>query len=304
MCISGMSFTGTDIGGFAEQPTGELYARWIQLGVFHPFCRTHSSGHHGEQEPWAFDPGVTDIARKFINLRYRLLPYLYTMFHEYTQNGTPLLKPLVYFDQDDLQTHYRTDEFVFGHQILVCPILEPNAKGRRMYIPRGIWYNYWDKLPVEGGKEQWVDADVDSMPLFIKAGSIIPKYPIQQYVGEKKIEQVELEVHYALGKHSSNLYEDAQDGYDYTKERYSYRTFKFHGREEDCVLQQHKRGSFITPYETYRIQFIGLPFEIKEIEVDNTKVSLESVNYDSKACSIEVTKNFTELQIFGNTDNS
>ena len=75
-----MSFTGTDIGGFAEQPTGELYARWIQLGVFHPFCRTHSYGHHGDQEPWMFDEGVTDIARKFINLRYRLLPYLYTTY--------------------------------------------------------------------------------------------------------------------------------------------------------------------------------------------------------------------------------
>ncbi|WP_299766004.1 glycoside hydrolase family 31 protein [uncultured Dokdonia sp.] len=303
MCISGMSFTGTDIGGFAEQPTGELYARWIQLGVFHPFCRTHSSGHHGDQEPWAFDPGVTDIARKFINLRYRLLPYLYTMFYEYTQNGTPLLKPLVYFDQDDPQTHYRTDEFVFGHQILVCPVLEPNAKGRRMYIPRGTWYNYWSKLPVEGGKEQWVDADVDSMPLFVKAGAIIPKYPIQQYVGEKKLEQIELEVYYALGKNQSNVYEDAQDGYDYTKERYSFRTFKMSGRESDWIIQQHKRGTYITPYDTYRIHLIGLPFKIKDIELDNTQVSLESVQYDDKTCSLIVPKDFTELHISGIADN-
>ncbi|GGG05779.1 alpha-glucosidase [Dokdonia pacifica] len=303
MCISGMSFTGTDIGGFAEQPTGELYARWIQLGVFHPFCRTHSSGHHGDQEPWAFDPGVTDIARKFINLRYRLLPYLYTMFYEYTQNGTPLLKPLVYFDQDDPQTHYRTDEFVFGHQILVCPVLEPNAKGRRMYIPRGTWYNYWSKLPVEGGKEQWVDADVDSMPLFVKAGAIIPKYPIQQYVGEKKLEQIELEVYYALGKNQSNVYEDAQDGYDYTKERYSFRTFKMSGRESDWIIQQHKRGTYVTPYDTYRIHLIGLPFKIKDIELDNTQVSLESVQYDDETCSLIVPKNFTELHISGIADN-
>lgn len=303
MCISGMSFTGTDIGGFAEQPTGELYARWIQLGVFHPFCRTHSSGHHGEQEPWAFDDGVTDIARKFINLRYRLLPYLYTMFYEYTQNGTPLLKPLVYYDQDDSQTHFRTDEFIFGHQILVCPVLEPNAKGRRMYIPKGTWYNYWNKLPVEGGKEQWVDADVDSMPLFVKAGAIIPKYPIQQYVGEKKLEQVELEVYYEVGKHQSNLYEDAQDGYDYTKERYSFRTFKMSGRENDWIIQQHKRGTYTTPYDTYRIHLIGLPFKINTIELDNTQVSFESVHYDDKTCSLIVPKNFTELHISGNIDN-
>ncbi|MEP6803698.1 MAG: TIM-barrel domain-containing protein, partial [Flavobacterium sp.] len=131
MSISGMGFTGSDIGGFAEQPTGELYARWIQLGVFHPFCRTHSSGDHGNQEPWAFDEEVINITRKFVSLRYQLLPYLYTMFWQYIEEGIPMLKPLVYYDQDDTQTHYRNDEFIFGNQILVCPILEPNAVGRR-----------------------------------------------------------------------------------------------------------------------------------------------------------------------------
>ena len=299
MCISGMSFTGTDIGGFAEQPTGELYARWIQLGVFHPFCRTHSSGHHGDQEPWTFDDSVTDIARKFINLRYRLLPYLYTMFYEYVKKGTPLLKPLVYFDQEDAQTHYRTDEFIFGHHILVCPILEPNAKGRRMYVPRGQWYNYWTKETVQGGKEQWVDADVDSMPLFVKEGTILPKYPLQQYVGELEIEQVELEVYYALGKNASKLYEDAQDGYDYTKDRYSYRTFKMVGRSKDWIIQQHKRGDFITSYDTFRIHLIGLPFEITEIELDNEVVSKEDVEFDPITCALIINKDFTELHLSG-----
>ena len=299
MCISGMSFTGTDIGGFAEQPTGELFARWIQLGVFHPFCRTHSSGHHGDQEPWAFDEGVTDIARKFINLRYRLLPYLYTMFYEYIQKGTPLLKPLVYFDQEDAQTHYRTDEFVFGHHILVCPILEPNAKGRRMYIPRGKWYDYWTKKPVQGGKEQWVDADIDSMPLFIKEGTILPKYPVQQYVGELVIDQVELEVYYGLGHNASKLYEDAQDGYDYTKDRYSYRTFKMTGRKSDWIIQQHKRGDFVTSYDTFRIHLIGLPFKIEEIELDNEQVSFEDVQFDPKTCALIISKEFTVLHLSG-----
>ena len=98
-----------------------------------------------------------------------------------------MLKSMVMFDQDDVHTHYRNDEFIFGDQILVCPIVEPNAKGRRMYIPRGKWFNYWDDTIVEGGKEMWVEADLDSVPLFVKEGAIIPKYPIQQYVGEKEI---------------------------------------------------------------------------------------------------------------------
>merc|ERR1711974_254336 len=114
MAMSGFSFAGSDIGGFAEQPQGELFTRWIQLGIFHPFCRVHSSGDHGDQEPWAFDEDVTDIVRKFIELRYQLLPYLYTAFWHHVDQGRPILKSLVLYDQDDVHTHYRTDEFVFG----------------------------------------------------------------------------------------------------------------------------------------------------------------------------------------------
>ncbi len=298
MSMSGMSFTGSDIGGFAEHPTGELYARWIQLGVFHPFCRTHSSGDHGNQEPWTFGEEVIDVTRKYVELRYQLLPYLYTMFWEYAEAGIPMLKSLVLYDQGDLQTHYRTDEFIFGNQILVCPIQEPNAKGRRMYIPKGYWYNYWTRAYVKGGKEQWVDAELDIIPLFIKEGAIIPKYPIQQYVGEKKIEALKLEAYYKLGnKEVSKVYEDAQDGYDYAKGRYSLRSFSFTGKENEVIIQQHKDGSYITEYETMQIELIGLPFKINEIEIDNVVVSFESVCFDVKNNILTVPKSFTELHI-------
>lgn len=298
MSMSGMSFTGSDIGGFAEHPTGELYARWIQLGVFHPFCRTHSSGDHGNQEPWTFGEEVIDVTRKYVELRYQLLPYLYTMFWEYAEAGIPMLKSLVLYDQGDLQTHYRTDEFIFGNQILVCPIQEPNAKGRRMYIPKGYWYNYWTRAYVKGGKEQWVDAELDIIPLFIKEGAIIPKYPIQQYVGEKKIEELKLEAYYKLGnKEVSKVYEDAQDGYDYAKGRYSLRSFSFTGKENEVIIQQHKDGSYITEYETMQIELIGLPFKINEIEIDNVVVSFESVCFDVKNNILTVPKSFTELHI-------
>ncbi|AXT59494.1 DUF4968 domain-containing protein [Aquimarina sp. AD10] len=298
MSMSGMSFTGSDIGGFAEHPTGELYARWIQLGVFHPFCRTHSSGDHGNQEPWTFGDEVVDVTRKFVSLRYQLLPYLYTMFWEYAEDGIPMLKPLVLFDQEDCQTHYRADEFVFGNQILVCPIQEPNAKGRRMYIPRGSWYNYWTREYVKGGMEQWVDADLDTIPLFVKDGAIIPKYPVQQYVGEKKIEELKLEVYYKLGnKEVSKVFEDAQDGYDYVKGRYCLRNFSFTGKENEIIIQQHKTGTYVTEYEVFKIEFIGLPFVIKEVEIDNVIVSLDSIQFNKKEQTIVVPKDFTELHI-------
>ena len=298
MAMSGFSFAGSDIGGFAEQPEGELFARWIQLGVFHPFCRVHSSGDHGEQEPWTFGDEITDIVRKFIELRYQLLPYLYTSFWQYLNDGTPMLKPLVLYDQEDIQTHYRTDEFIFGDKILVCPIVEANAKGRRMYIPRGKWFNYWNDKIMDGGKEIWVDADIDSLPIFVKEGSIIPKYPIQQYVGEKKIDEIVLETYYKLGKEVSTLYDDAHDGYDYIKGRYSLRTFKLVGKKDELIIQQHKSGKFITEYKTFKLKLHGLPFKVSKIQIDNEEILFEKVKVNGDNTLI-IDKDFTELHIIG-----
>ena len=296
MCISGYSFVGSDIGGFAEQPNGELFARWIQLGVFHPFCRVHSSGDHGAQEPWSFGKEITDITRKFIELRYELLPYLYTMFYKYIKDGLPMLQSLVFYDQEDTQTHFRTDEFLFGEQILVCPVQEPNTQGRRMYIPKGRWYNYWTEELVEGGVEKWVSAGLDKIPLFIKEGSMIPKYPVQQYVGQKKIEELKIDVYYKEGIENSTVYEDQQDGYDYKKGRYSLRNFRLKGKPTGLSIQQFKDGSYITEYTTIKFQFHGLPFKIETIELDNEKVDFKSVKLNGNN-SIVVTKDFASLYI-------
>ena len=298
LAMSGFSFVGSDIGGFAEQPKGELFARWIQLGVFHPFCRVHSSGDHGDQEPWSFDEEVTDIVRKFVEIRYQLLPYLYTAFWEYIQDGIPLIKSLVLFDQEDVHTHYRTDEFIYGDKILVCPINEANSKGRRMYFPKGRWYNFWTNKVVKGGKEAWVDADLDSMPIFIKEGAIIPKYPVMQYVDEKKIEELTLDVYYKEGKEVSKLFDDAHDGYDYTKGKYSLRTFKLTGKPNQLIIQQHKEGKFTSNYDIFELKIHGLPFKIKEIELDNETIDLSEVKMNGDN-SMKINKEFTELHIIG-----
>lgn len=298
MCMSGMSFVGSDIGGFAEQPNGELFARWIQLGIFHPFCRVHSSGDHGDQEPWSFDSDITDIVRKFIELRYELLPYLYTMFWKYSNQGIPMIQPLVHFDQEDAQTHFRTDEFIFGEQILVCPVQEPNSQGRRMYVPRGNWYNYWNDEVVEGGKERWVDADIDKIPFFIKEGAIIPKYPVQQYVGELVITELVLDVYYKLGSEVSMFYEDDQDGYGYKQDHYNLRNFTLNGKEKSLAIQHFKEGKFDSTYSIFRINLHGLPFKIEEIEIDNEVVPLIQVKPNGNNV-IEVSKDFTQVIIKG-----
>jgi len=297
LAMCGFSFVGSDIGGFAEQPTGELYARWIQLGAFHPFFRTHSSGDHGDQEPWSFGKSITKIVKKFIELRYQLLPYMYTAFWRYANEGIPMLKSLVLFDQNDVHTHYRNDEFVVGEKILVCPVTEPNARGRRMYFPYGDWYDYWTHELVEGGQELWVDADLDSMPVFVKAGAIIPKYPIQQYVGEKKIEQLKLDVYFNLGKDDSQLYEDSHDGYDYIKGRFSHRIFTLTGKQNSLTLQQVKTGKHFSSYETMEIKFIGLPFKIASVELNGEAYDHKSNK--TNGSSIIFPTDFSDIVITG-----
>jgi len=296
LAMSGFSFAGSDIGGFAEQPSGELFLRWVQLGVFHPFFRVHSSGDHGDQEPWSFDGDITLLVKKFIEIRYQLLPYLYTAFWNYVDHGTPLLKSLVLYDQEDVQTHYRTDEFICGEHILVCPVLEGNAKGRRMYFPRGKWYDFWNDDLVDGAKETWVDADIDVMPIYIKEGAIIPKFPVQQYVGEKEIEEVTLEVYYKEGIETSQLFSDGQDGYDYLKGRYSLRNFKLTGRQNELIINQHKEGKYTTDYERFKVRLHGLPFEIGEIQIDNQAIPLQHIEVNGTQ-SLIVDKNFSELHL-------
>lgn len=200
------------------------------------------------------------------------------------------------YDQEDPQTHYRNDEFIFGEKILVCPVNGPNQKGRRMYIPRGKWYNFWTDELVTGGQEMWVDADLDSMPIFVKEGAIIPKYPVQQYVGEKNIDQLILDIYYKEGKENSMVYEDANDGYDYIKGRYSLRNFKLHGKKDEMIIQQHKLGKYVTTYKTFKINLHGLPFKISKIQVDNVEMAFEDLKLDENN-SLILAKEFSELHI-------
>ena len=204
---------------------------------------------------------------------------------------------MVYFDQEDIQTHYRADEFIFGEHILVCPIQEPNVQGRRMYIPRGRWYNFWNDTVIEGGKELWVDAPLDSMPIFVKEGAIIPKYPVQQYVDELEIDEISLDIYYKNGKQNSVLYEDDHDGYDYKMGIFNHRTFKLTGKTNEIIVQQHVNGKYKSNLKTMKIILHGLPFEIKSASVNNEDVSLESISYDKETNSIILQENFTDLHL-------
>lgn len=300
LSVSGVSFAGTDIGGFIESPSGELYVRWIQLGIFHPFCRTHSSGDHGEQEPWSFGDKYTKLVRKFIELRYQLLPYLYTVFREYVVEGTPMLQPLAFMGQCDVETYYRQDEFGLGEKILVCPVSVAEAKGRWLYLPAGKWYYFWTDEIYPGEQEIWGNAELDRIPFYIKAGTVLPFAPVMQYVGEKKIEALQLHLYYTKGENESELYEDKGDGYDYEQNnQYCVKSFTLKGAEKETILQQNKEGHYKAEYADYELVFHGFPEKVSSVKVDGKKYDqLNTVSfYEQELQSVIVPADFKELVI-------
>lgn len=274
--ISGVSFVGSDVGGFIGEPNGALLARWIQLGVFHPLLRSHSSGDRGDKEPWVFGEKVEKIVKKYIELRYKLLPYIYTAFWQNSHYGTPIVRPLSFIDQQDPETLYRMDEFGFGDSLLLCPVSQPHETSRWMYLPQGNWYSYWDEAFYEGGVEILIEAPLDTLPLFVKAGSVLPKYPVQQYVGEKHIETLALHVYHLDGSLTSTLYEDSGQGYEYQEGQYNVSSFKVKGTMSTLKISKEETFRGYEPqYRKYEIHLHGLPFNPNHAMVDGKKVELK-----------------------------
>lgn len=298
LSVTGFSFVGTDIGGFIDHPSPELYVRWMQLATFHPFFRTHSSGDHGEQEPWSFGEEALRVSRDFIELRYRLLPYMYSVFYQYVTRFTPMIRPLSMVDQHDPDTLYRVDEFMLGDHLLLCPVLEPNARSRYVYIPRGKWLNYWTNETVEGGKEILVEAPLEQIPFFVRQGAVIPFFPVMQFVGEKSIDQLTLLVFFGGEKTVSELYEDSGDGYEYQKGVYNLKTFKTFSTEDTFKLQLKTSGHYEPTYSTYQILVKGLPFIPSKIWLNEMLISADEVFIENQSLTILADRNtFNSLRL-------
>ncbi len=219
--LTGLPYWGTDIGGFVPTPefTAELYVRWFQFGAFCPLFRAH--GRNWKLRlPWGWntgDPGpleisnysgaaipdasqlhnaqVEPICRKYLELRYRMLPYLYSVVRECTIAGMPIVRALWLHYPDDPIAVARRDEYLWGASILVAPVFERAASSRRVYLPRGAWVDYWTDEVVGGGREISRTVDLETMPLYVRAGSIIPMGPVKQYTGEKIEEPLSIRIY-------------------------------------------------------------------------------------------------------------
>ena len=298
LSISGFSFVGSDIGGFIDHPTPELYIRWMQLAVFHPFFRTHSSGDHGDQEPWSFGTQALEILTRYIRLRYELLPYVYTAFYQYVKEYTPILRPISLYDQNDQNTLYRVDEFMFGDHILVCPVLEPNVKTRYIYLPEGRWYHYWTDKILEGGNELTAEAPLEQIPIYIREGAVLPMAEAVQYVGQKPQEQLTLHVYWGSEETISTLYEDAGDGYDYEKGIYNLKVFRTTSAEGRFSLTLKASGHYETDYQSYRIVVHGLPFVPVTVKINQKEVAFDPMS-DGVWAVTAATTTFNSLELQG-----
>lgn len=218
--LSGQPFAGSDVGGFGDDGQEELFIRWIEAGVFTPFLRVHSAIGTREQEPWSFGKRCEDISRKYIKMRYEFIPYLYDLFYIASQKGYPIMRPLVFEYQNDENTHKIYDEFMFGESMLVAPVYLPSKERREVYLPEGVWYDYWTGKRFEGGKYYLIDAPIDIIPLFVKQGAIILKQDVQAFVGEKKIDELVVEIYDGV-KGSYRHYEDDGISFKYNTDKYN-----------------------------------------------------------------------------------
>jgi alpha-D-xyloside xylohydrolase len=228
--LSGIPYWNTDIGGFnparntgGGSPTNpvyeELFTRWFQFGAFCPLFRVHGSG--PSKEMWKFDPATDAILVKFDQLRYRLLPYIYSTSWQVTHASDTMMRPLVMDFRTDAQAISVSDQYMFGRALLVNPVLNRGATSRSVYLPAGQdWYDFWTGNRTTGGQTVDAPAPIDSLPLYVKAGSILPLGPIVQYAEEKPGAPLELRV-YRGADGTFTLYEDDGNTYAYEKGAYT-----------------------------------------------------------------------------------
>ena len=207
--LSGEPFVGADAGGFIGRTDAELLTRWYQIAFLTPFCRNHAQRDAYDHEPWRFGTYYEDIIRKYLKLRYRFLPFLYTALEEAHRTGVPIFRPLLLNYQNDANTLDIDDEFMVGSDLLVAPILKPGSTGRLVYLPAGTWFDYWTGQQLAGGRMIRAEAPLETVPLYVRGGAIIPMGPEMNYVGEKPADPITFDIYPdAQGNASTSLYED------------------------------------------------------------------------------------------------
>ncbi len=290
--VSGHPFVGADVTGFAGRASAELAARWIQHGALTPFCRYHNSLGEADHYPWSFGGGVEAASRAAIELRYRLLPYIYSTFVEASRSGAPVLRPLLYHFQGDRQARDTEDAYLLGSALLVAPVLSPGVTARNVYLPEGSWIDWYGGTVHRGARFVTAEAPLDRIPLFVRGGAVVPTFdPVPRTTMDHFPESLTLELFVPAedGRSVSELHEDDGVTTRRAQGRYWHTTFTLERAGPSLALRGAVAGSGFDEFrrETFRVAVRGaepkrallggvaLPLEGGVIEVPNRAEDFE-----------------------------
>ncbi|WNZ26767.1 glycoside hydrolase family 31 protein [Leptolyngbya sp. NK1-12] len=259
--LSGMPYSGPDIGGFQGNPSAELYIRWFQTAAFFPFCRTHSANSVKHRTPWSFGEPALSIVRDLLKLRERLIPYFYTLAWQTSQTGHPLVRPVFWADFTDPELWSIDDAFLLGDALLVCPIVHRNTETRSIRLPKGHWYHFWTDAIEAGSNEIQLQASLNQIPLLVQAGRMLPMVENQQLV---------LYFYPSTeGMGEGAVYSDAGDGYGEGRVDRFYLT-RHSTRFDSFELVRQQEGQYPFPYQGFRICLHGI--RIAQVQTNDTAI--------------------------------
>ncbi|MDE2264765.1 MAG: glycoside hydrolase family 31 protein [Alphaproteobacteria bacterium] len=244
--LSGIPYWSNDIGGFfggdpKDPAYAELFTRWYEYGVFNPMFRVHGTG--DSKELWQFEPDIQQILLRYDQLRYRLLPYIYSLSWDVTHNRGTMMRPLVMDFQDDPQVADITNQYMFGKALLVNPVTQKGAAVRTVYLPgKTPWYDFWTGTRFGAGQVIAAKADLGTIPVYVRAGSVLPLGPVVQYANEETDKPTELRV-YPGADGQFLLYDDAGDGYGYQKGQYATVRLSWNDAEHRLIIGR-RQGSY------------------------------------------------------------
>lgn len=271
--VSGIPFTGMDIGGFAGSPTQSLYARWIALGAFTPYFRNHAAFGTKSSEPWTHGEQVLESARKYISLRYRLMPYLYSAFHDASVTGEPVMRTLAidYTHEDKVYHPAYQNQYLFGRAFMVAPF-ESTKEFGKVWFPEGKWYSLHSDEVDQGGSERIVPLAFGELPVWVKAGSVVAMQSLVQSTAEKPDGTLSLHIYKGDGVNSTTYYEDDGESYAYEKGGYYSRSIGYDGGARRIVIGA-AAGSLASKFDKLELVLHGFG-EQQSVTVNGRQVRL------------------------------
>ncbi|MFY0252955.1 TIM-barrel domain-containing protein [Chitinophaga sp. 30R24] len=276
--ISGMPFAGMDIGGFTGNPTVSLYARWMQIGAFIPYFRNHTGINTKSSEPWAYGEEVLEITRNYINLRYRLLPYLYSSMYEATHTGMPVMRTLAItntFDPNVYDTRYQ-NQYQFGQAFMVAPF-ESTKEFGPIYFPEGKWYNLYNDSITSGKQEVITPLSLKSLPVYVKAGSIIPMQSQLQSTAEKPTDTLSLHIYKGDTPNTFMYYEDDGETFNNEKGIFYQRIITYSPANKKITLEK-VNGAYVSHFRVIRLMLHGFE-QLPGIMVNGAPVTVQTKTY-------------------------